>query len=274
MQSTPSAVHVQRVMRETTVRSTPMTVIPTLVKMGELVMYNNIHYCDFAGNSLYTHRIWSTATCVFVRQGGLGKGAVLTLTTVLLILARMVEPALWVYKMLTYFITSIACNPTLFHPFQDLIADYFCACPPGWIGKNCEVERDECSNRCENATDPCFPQPCQNGATCSTVLGNDYHCTCPKDFDVCSFKKTHKTLSCQILFTHAYRVGIVRLTWTCVVPTLVTTVEHVATLPICLNVHVPLGSLALAVNLWLSLIQLQVQDNKVCSEMSVLPCTV
>ena len=33
------------------------------------------------------------ATSVFVRQGGLGKGATLTLMTVLLILARMVEPA-------------------------------------------------------------------------------------------------------------------------------------------------------------------------------------
>ena len=34
------------------------------------------------------------AISVFVRQGGLGKGAVLTLMTVLLILARMVGAAL------------------------------------------------------------------------------------------------------------------------------------------------------------------------------------
>ena len=34
------------------------------------------------------------ATCVFVRQGGQGKGAALTLTTVLLIHARMVGAAL------------------------------------------------------------------------------------------------------------------------------------------------------------------------------------
>ena len=33
-------------------------------------------------------------TSVFVRQGGLGKGAVLTLMTVLLILAGMVDAAL------------------------------------------------------------------------------------------------------------------------------------------------------------------------------------
>ena len=37
MESTPSAVHVQRVMRETTVSPTPMAVIPILVKMEELV---------------------------------------------------------------------------------------------------------------------------------------------------------------------------------------------------------------------------------------------
>ena len=37
MKSTPSAVYVQRVMREIAVRTTPMIVIPSLVKMEELV---------------------------------------------------------------------------------------------------------------------------------------------------------------------------------------------------------------------------------------------
>ena len=37
MESTLSAVHVQRVMRETGVRSTPMNVIPSLVKMVAFV---------------------------------------------------------------------------------------------------------------------------------------------------------------------------------------------------------------------------------------------
>ena len=47
--------------------------------------------------------------------------------------------------------------------FQDLIADYFCACPPGWDGKNCEVERDEC------ASDACL-----NGATCTVSRKKQY----------------------------------------------------------------------------------------------------
>ena len=37
MESIPSAVYVQRVMRETAVRPTPMTVIPSLVKMEAFV---------------------------------------------------------------------------------------------------------------------------------------------------------------------------------------------------------------------------------------------
>ena len=39
---------------------------------------------------------------------------------------------------------------------QDLIAGYFCACPPGWIDKNCTEDKDECATR-----------PCLNGATCT-----------------------------------------------------------------------------------------------------------
>ena len=39
MGSTPSIVHVQRVMRETAVRTTPTTVIPILVKMEEIVRW-------------------------------------------------------------------------------------------------------------------------------------------------------------------------------------------------------------------------------------------
>ena len=37
MESIRSTVHVQKVTKETAVRPTPMTVIPTLVKMEELV---------------------------------------------------------------------------------------------------------------------------------------------------------------------------------------------------------------------------------------------
>ena len=44
--------------------------------------------------SKFCYRIRSMVTSVIVRQGGLGKGAVLTLMTVLLILARIVGAAL------------------------------------------------------------------------------------------------------------------------------------------------------------------------------------
>ena len=48
--STPSVVHVQRVMRETAVRPTPMTATPILVKMEELVRWP---FLNFTNTSLY-----------------------------------------------------------------------------------------------------------------------------------------------------------------------------------------------------------------------------
>ena len=50
--------------------------------------------------------------------------------------------------------------------------------------------------------DLCLPGPCQNGATCVN-LGNDYHCTCLQEFDVC---KHTQTLDC-IIFGIAYIVA-------------------------------------------------------------------
>ena len=60
----------------------------TLILPIQLILLNVIN------QFVLTHRIRSMATCVFVRQGGLGKGAALTLTTVLLIHARMAGAAL------------------------------------------------------------------------------------------------------------------------------------------------------------------------------------
>ncbi|KAJ8038778.1 IgGFc-binding protein [Holothuria leucospilota] len=48
---------------------------------------------------------------------------------------------------------------------------YFCVCPPGFLGQDCETE-----------VDPCDPNPCQNGATCQ-VMGREYTCDCPEDYE-------------------------------------------------------------------------------------------
>ena len=56
--------------------------------------------------------------------------------------------------------------------FQDLFNDYSCSCQPGYFGRNCEMEIDEC-----------LPRPCENGGTC-TDLVNGYRCDCPTDFEV------------------------------------------------------------------------------------------
>ena len=53
----------------------------------------------------------------------------------------------------------------------DRVADYICECQPGYDGKNCEHEINECE-----------ADPCQNGATCTDLL-NDYQCHCiPGEF--------------------------------------------------------------------------------------------
>ena len=40
-------------------------------------------------------------------------------------------------------------------------------CPPGYVGRECQVEVDECQSR-----------PCQNGGTCIDLVGR-YLCSCP-----------------------------------------------------------------------------------------------
>ena len=51
-----------------------------------------------------------------------------------------------------YDATNIVCNFLL----QDGVNDYSCQCVPGYIGRQCETNSDDCT-----------PNPCSNGGTCS-----------------------------------------------------------------------------------------------------------
>lgn len=44
---------------------------------------------------------------------------------------------------------------------QDQINFYTCYCAPGYYGRNCEIDADECA-----------PKPCKNGATCTVSLAS------------------------------------------------------------------------------------------------------
>ncbi|CAG2213016.1 unnamed protein product [Mytilus edulis] len=54
---------------------------------------------------------------------------------------------------------------------KDKVSDYYsCSYPPGYKGKNCEIDINEC-----------LPNPCKHGATCNDKV-NDYSCTCPPGY--------------------------------------------------------------------------------------------
>lgn len=53
---------------------------------------------------------------------------------------------------------------------QCCISSYRCDCEPGWVGKNCDLDRNDC-----------LPSPCQNAGTCIDQL-NGFTCKCRQGF--------------------------------------------------------------------------------------------
>lgn len=88
--------------------------------------------------------------------------------------------------------------------------EYYCQCPSGWTGPNCEHDHDECQASsglcghgicvnspgsfkcycepgytgllCDLDVDECLSHPCRNNATCLNKV-NDYQCICPAGYN-------------------------------------------------------------------------------------------
>lgn len=58
----------------------------------------------------------------------------------------------------------------LFDDWLFLFSSYRCDCEPGWVGKNCDLDRNDC-----------LPSPCQNAGTCVDRL-NTFTCKCRQGF--------------------------------------------------------------------------------------------
>ncbi len=57
-------------------------------------------------------------------------------------------------------------------------SDYFCVCPEGFAGKDCQFEFTPAAD-----IDPCVAvEPCKNGGECMRAETSDYFCVCPKGF--------------------------------------------------------------------------------------------
>ena len=54
---------------------------------------------------------------------------------------------------------------------SDGINSFTCLCKPGYTGKNCQTDIDECGST-----------PCLNGGTCRDLVAS-YECTCKKGWE-------------------------------------------------------------------------------------------
>lgn len=62
------------------------------------------------------------------------------------------------------------CASIHYHWLYICIPSYRCDCEPGWVGKNCDLDRNDC-----------LPSPCQNAGTCIDQL-NGFTCKCRQGF--------------------------------------------------------------------------------------------